>query len=74
MDLVFVGELLRVLGEVMVVLAVLHMHSTMVEEHKIDRRVVLTFRQERVLTWTGLLSIVIGFALEIHGELLLSWL
>ena len=65
MELLFFGELLTVTGKVLVVLAVLHMHSTLIAEHKIDRKVVLSYRQERVLTWIGLLSIVIGFAITV---------
>ena len=63
---------MMVIGKVLVVLAVLHMHSTLVAEHKIDRAVILSYRQERVLTWCGLLLIVIGFALAVHGEALLG--
>ncbi len=63
MELAFQGALISVIGKIMVILAVLHMHSTLVAEHKIDRKVILSFRQERLLTWCGLLFIVVGFAL-----------
>lgn len=63
-DLLMVGVTLRVVGEVMVVLAVLHMHHTMIVEHRIDKRVVLTYRQERLLTWCGLVFIVSGYLAE----------
>lgn len=63
MELVFLGELLSVSGKVMVILAVLHMHSTLIAEHAIDRKVVLSYDQERFLTWAGLFCIVIGFAI-----------
>lgn len=63
-DLLMVGVTLRVVGEIMVVLAVLHMHHTMIEEHRIDKRVVLTYRQERLLTWCGLCFIVLGYLAE----------
>ena len=67
MDYILFGEVLTVVGKVMVVLAVLHMHSTLVKEHKIDRKVILSFQQERVLTWSGLLCIVAGFVLQVLG-------
>jgi len=64
-DLLIVSMSLRVIGESMVVLAVLHMHHTMIVQHRIDKRVVLSYRQERILTWCGLTFIVVGFALEV---------
>ena len=72
MPIEFIGELLMVIGKVSVVLAVLHMHSTLITEHRIDHAVVLSYRQERVLTWVGLLLIVIGFALAEHGAHIFS--
>lgn len=61
LDLFFIGLTLETVGKVMVVLAVLHMHRTMVIEHKIDTRVILTYKQERRLTWLGLFLIVLGY-------------
>ena len=63
-DFVFLGETLAVVGKVLVILVVLHMHHVLVKEHKIDKVVLLTYRQERILTWLGLLFIVVGYALE----------
>lgn len=65
MEIVFIGEIFTVVGKIMVILAVLHMHSTLIAEHKIDRKVVLSYQQERILTWLGLLSIVLGFSLQV---------
>jgi hypothetical protein len=66
MNLLFWGMTLGVVGKVLVVLAVLHMHHSLVKEHRIDRRVILTYRQERVLTFIGLTLIVLGYALEVY--------
>lgn len=66
-DLLVTGVTMRVIGEVMVVLAVLHMHHTMIVEHRIDKRVVLTYRQERILTWCGLVFIVLGYLTEVFS-------
>lgn len=66
-DLLVIGVTMRVIGEVMVVLAVLHMHHTMIVEHRIDKRVVLTYRQERILTWCGLVFIVLGYLTEVFS-------
>ena len=68
MELLVLGETLSVTGTVMVILVVLHMHHTLVKEHKIDKIVVLTYQQERLLTWFGLCLIVIGYALEVFAR------
>jgi hypothetical protein len=66
MNILFWGLTLGVAGKILVVLAVLHMHHSMVKEHRIDRNVILSYRQERVLTFIGLLLISIGYFLEIY--------
>lgn len=66
MNLLFWGITLGVLGKVLVVVAVLHMHHSLVKEHRIDRTVLFTYRQERVLTFIGLILIVLGYLLEVY--------
>ena len=66
MSLLFWGLTLGVAGKVLVVLAVLHMHHSLVREHRVDQRVILSYKQERVLTFIGLLLILVGFALEVY--------
>lgn len=65
MSLLFWGLTLSTLGKVIVVLAVLHMHHSLVKEHRVDRRVILSYHQERILTFIGLLLIVIGYVMEV---------
>lgn len=64
-DFAIIGMTLEMLGKVLVVLAVLHMHHTMIKEHSIDTRVVLTYKQERWLTLLGLVLIVVGYLIKI---------
>lgn len=66
-DVELVGITLEMLGKVLVVLAVLHMHHTMIKEHSIDTRVVLTYKQERWLTWLGLFLIVVGYMINVFA-------
>ncbi|MEZ4195518.1 MAG: hypothetical protein R3B53_03985 [Candidatus Paceibacterota bacterium] len=66
MNILFWGLTLGVAGKILVVLAVLHMHHSIVREHRIDRNVILTYRQERVLTFIGLILIAAGYAMEIY--------
>lgn len=66
MNILFWGITLGAAGKVLVILAVLHMHHSIVKEHRIDSLVVLTYRQERVLTFIGLILIAIGYAMEVY--------
>lgn len=65
MNLLFWGLTLGTIGKVTLALAVLHMHHTLVREHKIDKYVILSYKQERFVTFIGILLIVLGYALEI---------
>ena len=71
MSLLFWGLTIGTFGKVIVVLAVLHMHHSLVKEHRIDKKVILSYRQERVLTFIGLILITLGYLLEItfYGEI-----
>ena len=65
MNLALIGLALGTFGEILVVLAVLHMHHSLIVEHKVDKVVILSYQQERIITIIGLLLIIIGFILEI---------
>ena len=65
-----IGLTLSTIGKIVVVLAVLHIHATLVHEHRVDKRVILSYRQERVVTWIGLILIVIGYLLEFRYYML----
>lgn len=65
MTLLFWGLTLGTIGKVMLALAVLHMHHTLVREHRVDKFVILSYKQERIVTFVGVLLIVIGYVLEI---------
>ena len=66
MNLLFWGITLGVLGKILVVVAVLHMHHSLVKEHRIDRTVLLTYKQERIMTFIGLVLIVLGYLFEVY--------
>jgi len=66
MNLLFWGLTLGVIGKVLVVLAVLHMHHSIVREHRIDKAVIFTYRQERIITFLGLILIVAGYIMEVY--------
>ena len=66
-DFAFIGLTLGTIGKIVVVLTVLHMHHSLIVEHKIDKVVILSYKQERVLTIIGLILIVAGYLLEISA-------
>ncbi len=66
MNLLFWGITLGALGKILVILAVLHMHHSLIREHRIDAKVLLSYKQERYRTFLGLLLIVFGYVLEVY--------
>jgi len=66
MSLLFWGMTLSAFGKILVILAVLHMHHSLISEHRIDNKVLLSYRQERLLTFIGLIMIVVGYVLEVY--------
>ena len=66
MNLLFWGLTISVVGKVLLAVGLLKAHSEIAHEHKIDAKVLETFKLERVLTIAGLFLIVIGYAMEIY--------
>ena len=65
MSVLFWGLTISVIGKVLLVVGVLKAHGQISHEHRIDKKVLKSFKTERWLTITGLLLIVIGYTLEI---------
>lgn len=66
MNILFWGLTISVIGKVLVVVGVLKAHSEISHEHRIDEKVLKTFKIERWITILGLVLIVVGYALEIY--------
>lgn len=66
MNLLFWALTLSVVGKVLLVIGVLLAHNELAHEHKIDAKVIRTFKIERWITILGLLLIVIGYVMEIY--------
>lgn len=66
MNLLFWGLTTGVIGKVLLAVGVLKAHAEIIQEHKIDLKVIKSFRMERWITITGLLLIVIGYAMEVY--------
>lgn len=67
MDIVFVGEVLSILGEVIIALVVFDVHRHVLKEKRIDADVLRTIRQERVYAAIGIILLVVGFVLRMLG-------
>lgn len=66
MNLLFWGLTTGTIGKVMLAVGVLKAHGQIVHEHRIDRKVIKTFKTERWLTIVGLLLIVLGYGMEVY--------
>lgn len=66
MNLLFWGLTLSVIGKILLAIGILKAHGEIAHEHRIDERVLRTFKTERWLTIIGLFLIVIGYAMEIY--------
>lgn len=65
MNLLFWGLTTGVIGKVMLAVGVLWAHSSVAHEHKIDLKVLKSFRLERWITIIGLILIVAGYIMEL---------
>lgn len=66
MNLLFWGLTTGIIGKVLLVVGVLKAHGEIAHEHRIDAKVLKTFKTERWLTILGLFLMVIGYGMEIY--------
>jgi hypothetical protein len=75
MNLLFWGLTLGTIGKICIAAAVLRVHHVMAKEHKIDKKVIRSFRGEIIITTVGIFLILVGYGMEIyfyHNSNLLS--
>ncbi|MBI2618435.1 hypothetical protein HYW58_03225 [Candidatus Kaiserbacteria bacterium] len=65
MDLLFWGLTFRIIGEVILGLAVIGVHWRIVKEHRIDGKVLKDIRRERNLAIIAIILMAVGYALEL---------
>ena len=66
MSLLFWGLTIGTTGKVLLAIGVLRAHSEIAHEHRIDDKVIRSFKVERWLTIFGLFLIVVGYGMEIY--------
>jgi hypothetical protein len=65
MNLLFWGLTISMLGKVLLAIGVLKAHSQIAHEHRIDAKVLRTFRTEMWITIAGLIFILAGYGMEV---------
>lgn len=65
-----IGDLLTLVGEVIIAYAVIAVHDRMREEHSIDDEVYKTMLKERRIVVIGIILVFIGFSLRIIERIL----
>ncbi len=66
MNLLFWGLTISIIGKVLLAVGILKAHGEITHEHRIDAKVLKSFRLERWLTLIGLFLMVLGYAMEIY--------
>lgn len=65
MDYSFLGHTLQVAGEILIAIAVLRMHGKLSKEHRIDKKVLSSIHQEKILSYLAIALIVVGYILQL---------
>lgn len=66
MNLLFWGLTVGMVGKVLLAVGVLKAHSEISHEHRIDAKVLKTFKLELWITLVGLFLIILGYGLEVY--------
>lgn len=69
MNLELLGFTLDVIGKIMVAYTAIAVHRRVWKEHKIDKAVFATMKNEQVIGIIGIILIVIGYLLQIPSKL-----
>lgn len=66
MNILFWALTIGVTGKVLLAAGVLIAHTTLAEEHKVDAKVIKTFRLEHTITIIGITLILFGYFMELY--------
>lgn len=66
MNILFWGITLGVIGKIVLGVAVIRVHMNILTERKIDMVVLRSIKREQVITFFGILLIVVGYVLEVY--------
>ena len=66
MSILFWALTISVTGKIMLAAGVIMAHTTLAHEHRVDARVIKSFRTEHTITLFGILLIVVGYFMELY--------
>jgi hypothetical protein len=66
MSLLFWGITIGVIGKILIAIGILRVHFVMALEQRIDKKVIQSFRFEKILTLVGIALIIVGYILELY--------
>jgi len=69
MDAFILGLTIKTAGEIIIGLSVVSVHMRIMKEHKLDRKVYRSIRNEKFWGLVGVILILAGFLLEISAYL-----
>lgn len=69
LNLEFFGFTFDVIGKIMVAYTAIAVHHRVWKEHKIDKKVFATMKNEQVIGIIGIILIVIGYLLQLPAKL-----
>jgi len=61
MEFEFLSSTLEVIGTVFIAYAALRVHHRVLNERKVDQRVLKTMKKEQFIGWTGVIFIILGY-------------
>ncbi len=67
MDLFVVGATFDVVGKILIGISVLIVHKRIMNERKIDRRIIAEMKKEQAVATIGILFIVAGYLIHINN-------
>lgn len=67
MNLIVLGLILTAIGDILIALGVLRVHSSISHEGKIDDMVVKNVKLEKTIIIMGIFFIILGFFVQISG-------
>jgi len=64
METAFIGLTIKTIGEVIIGFSIISVHLRIMKEHKLDRLVYRSIRNEKFLGIVGIILIIVGYILE----------
>jgi uncharacterized membrane protein YidH (DUF202 family) len=63
-----IGSTLTLIGDVLIGIAVLRVHTKLTKEHKIDKKIFKQIHQEKIITYIGIFLLILGYILNIFSK------